>query len=618
METVRPVALVVDDEKANLRILSDLLRDDMEVAVAVSGYQALEKAARLKPDLILLDVVMPGLDGFNTIRALRTNPNTKDIPVIFVTGLDKAEDEEKGLRLGAKDYISKPFSPEVVKARVNTQLQILRQRDELQHISHKLVQADQAKSRFLANMSHEIRTPLTTVIGYADAILAGEFAPHEQRRAVSAISANGKHLLALLNDMLDLAKIEDNRLQVESLSVDLLALLEDVKALFADNAAQKGLSFGISPRFPLPSHILTDPTRLKQILFNLVSNAIKFTEQGFVQVAVGCKSGWLNLEVRDSGIGIAKEQQMTLFDAFTQAEASVTRRFGGTGLGLTVSRELARRLGGDISVDSDVGQGSCFRVSLPLRKSPQNQWLQACPVSLPAPTATAADARSAGKLGGRVLVADDYAEGRELVCRMLRALGADVVAVGNGQALLEKALSTHFDLILTDIHMPGMGGMEALGLLRDAGVDTPVVALTANVMTHDIAAYLQQGFAGHLAKPIVRDAFVRTMQRFLPPSSSGTEPALPDQEMAQLRARFLTSLPQRIQAIQVAWQQQDLAQLREAAHTLKGAASLFQETPLAALAAALEDASDLKGAQPWYEALMAFGASRQTGDSSGD
>ncbi|MDF2176707.1 response regulator [Aliiglaciecola sp. CAU 1673] len=610
MDTNRPVALLVDDEKANLRLLSELLRQDMDIALAISGYQALDKACKLKPDLILLDVVMPELDGFETLKALQTNASTKDIPVIFVTGLDSAHDEEKGLRLGAKDYIAKPFSPEVVKARVNAQLEIIHQRQKLQQVSQELALADEAKSRFLANMSHEIRTPLTTVIGYAEAILAGEFREDEQQQALAAISQNGKHLLELLNDILDLAKIEDNRLEIEKLPVDLMGMLEEIRVLFADKALKKGLAFQLSPQFPLPSQIITDPTRLKQILVNLVGNAIKFTEKGFVQIRISCEPRTLIFEVKDSGIGIAKEQQTLLFDAFTQAEASVNRLHGGTGLGLAISKDLALKLGGDISLLSEKGQGSCFIFHMNLHEGPDNQWLTTIPLSPQKISQQHAGKSKVSKLSGRVLLADDYNEGRELVCRMLQTLGVQVTQVSDGAQLLEKSLAEHFDLILTDINMPVMNGAEALRLLRSAGIDTPVIALTANAMTHDVESYLQQGFAGHLAKPIVRDHFFRLMQQFLLPEEQGEKPPLQSsKEMIALKARFISSLPARLDAIKQAIQQQDLPQLQQAAHTLKGAAALFEQATLTQLAKSMENVTDFKAAGELYAALMA--ASKQ-------
>jgi response regulator RpfG family c-di-GMP phosphodiesterase len=262
MDMNKPNVLLVDDEKANLKVLSDLLRNDVNIQLATSGKSAIKTAIKLLPDLILLDVVMPEMDGFETILALKANPLTEDIPIIFITGLNSADKEEQGLNLGAVDYIYKPFNQEVVKARVKTQLKIVRQRCELQTLSAELSKASEIKSRFLANMSHEIRTPLTAVIGYAESILAGEVAAHEQRNAVEIINNSGQHLLSLINDILDLSKIEADKLIIEQQPVALFKLMKDVISLMEHKAKSKGLDFCLDYHFPLPSMIVTDPTRL--------------------------------------------------------------------------------------------------------------------------------------------------------------------------------------------------------------------------------------------------------------------------------------------------------------------------------------------------------------------
>ena len=282
----RPLVLLVDDEKVSLKILSDLLKEDVDIALAKNGIQALEKVKQLKPDLILMDVLMPGIDGFEVISLLKANKETDSIPVIFITGLNSAGEEERGLTLGAQDYIHKPFSPEVVKARVATQLKIVHQRQQLQQLSDELQEASEAKSRFLANMSHEIRTPLTSIIGYAEGITQGDFAGDFQQTAVSIIAQNGQHLLNVVNEILDLSKIEANKLEIELIDMDLFNMLGGIESLMQQQAQAKGLLFSIEHEFPLPSVINCDPTRLKQILLNLINNAIKFTDAGSVTVKV--------------------------------------------------------------------------------------------------------------------------------------------------------------------------------------------------------------------------------------------------------------------------------------------------------------------------------------------
>ncbi|WP_102797174.1 response regulator [Bowmanella denitrificans] len=574
MTTAHPTVLLVDDEKANLRLLSDLLRQDAGIILAQSGNQAIEKAVAMQPDLILLDILMPGMDGFDTLRALKSMPQTSDIPVIFITGLDNPQKEQEGLRLGAQDYIHKPFNIDVVKARIATQLEIVRSRRELQTLSEDLSRASEAKSRFLANMSHEIRTPLTSIIGYAEALLAGEFNGDEQQ-AIKAISVSGKHLLTLLNDVLDLSKIEAGKLEVELLPVNLAALLEEVQMLVADNARKKHLTFSMDLANNLPQGILTDPVRLKQILVNLLSNAIKFTPEGEVSLSVSQQGEKMCFTVRDTGPGIDKARQAELFAPFTQGDSSISREFGGTGLGLSISAQLAAKLSGHIHLDSTPGQGSSFSL-----------YLQAQPCQIPGKYD--AIGTNKGQLNGKVLLAEDSTESRQLLKRMLQSQGLLVKAVENGQQLLEAAMAEEFDLILSDISMPTMDGLQAIKLMRAVGVDTAVIALTANVMSQDIKVYLESGFTDHLSKPIDRQKFAKLLNTYLPNCQNVDELHMPGEEMQQLMQQFVRGLPAHLRAIQQAYQQNNIAQLEQLAHKLRGTAALFQFKQISEMARRLE------------------------------
>lgn len=574
MTTARPTVLLVDDEKANLRLLSDFLRQDTGIILAQNGNQAVEKAVAMQPDLILLDIMMPGMDGFDTLRTLKSIPSTSDIPIIFITGLDNPEKEQEGLRLGAQDYIHKPFNIDVVKARIATQLEIVRQRRALQQLSRDLSRASEAKSRFLANMSHEIRTPLTSIIGYAEALLADEF-KGEEKQAIKAISLSGKHLLTLLNDVLDLSKIEAGKMEIELLPVNLLELIEEVRTLVEDSARKKRLVFTVNISETLPRHIYTDPVRLKQILVNLLSNAIKFTKQGKVTLDVGIESEQLFFKISDTGLGIDKKRQAELFAPFTQGDSTITREFGGTGLGLSISAQLANKLSGQISLESELGIGSCFTLTI-----------QAKLCEIPSMEEEKPDQQS--KLSGKILLAEDSNESRQLLTRMLQSQGLEVRAVENGQQLMEAAMAEEFDLIFTDINMPVMDGLQALKLLRAVGVETPVVALTANVMSEDIQMYMHAGFSEHLSKPIDRQKFARLLQQHLPDISEQNELAMPNDEMRQLMSQFVSGLPAHLQAIKLAYQQNNLSQLEQLAHKLRGTAALFQFKQISEMARQLE------------------------------
>jgi signal transduction histidine kinase/HPt (histidine-containing phosphotransfer) domain-containing protein len=580
--------LLVDDEKTNLKVLAELLRSDYLIRLAQSGQQALEKCRQQPPDLILMDVLMPGMDGFETLQALRSDSFTAQIPVIFITGLQSADHEQQGLLLGAQDYIHKPFHAEVVKARVSTQLKLIRQRQELQLLSEQLSQANEAKSRFLATISHEIRTPLASVIGYAEAILAGEFAANEQFQAIQTICQNGKHLQALLNDLLDLSKIAANKLDIEPLPVNLCQLVDEISTLLHDKAQHKGLAFQFEYQLPLPAMIQTDPTRLKQILLNLCNNAIKFTDHGFVNVVVSRADGQLQFAVSDSGIGITLEQQQKLFHAFGQADVSVQRQFGGTGLGLVIARQLCEKLGGHLRLQSSSADGSCFVASVALEIMPDSPWLQQSSDVQKQQQRTVPIALPKQQMRGRILLAEDQNDTRQLLVRMLQHAGLDVTAVENGEQLVEKALTDDFDLILSDIQMPKMDGVKAIALLRAAGIDTPCVALTANTMTHEVQSYLAAGFATHLAKPVERDKFAAVLNHFLGGKHYRQQLQLPAAELDAMTARFVQTLPSQMAELQQHCLEADWSAARYQAHAIKGTAALFGLTDLSLLASELE------------------------------
>ncbi|MCC2606463.1 response regulator [Planctobacterium marinum] len=585
----RPRILIIDDEKSNLKILSDLLSSEAEVAVAKSGTQGLWKASKLKPDLILLDIVMPEMDGFETLKQLKQDEQLKDTSVIFITGLDTVDNEKYGLDLGALDYIRKPFNGAVVKTRIATHLKLIRQTKELRALSVKLREADQAKSRFLANMSHEIRTPLTAIIGYTELLQNDELSGMDNDQAIDIISNSGKHLLNLINDILDLSKIEAKKLQVECVEFCLPLLLEELISLIKPKIEQHNLAFELGLQFPLPSHIVSDPTRLKQVLLNLLNNAVKFTEEGVIRLLVAESDGALKFNVIDTGVGISKEQQTRIFSAFEQADVSVTRRFGGTGLGLNISKYLAQKLGGDLVVSSVSGIGSDFCASIALRTGENAE-----PVSDELCYANVIHCQKAQKpvqpvLTGKVLLAEDQKELRLLITMMLHKLGLEVVAVENGLQLLDEATANSFDLILTDIHMPEMGGEEAVTRLQEAHIDIPTIALTANAMKHEVEQYISKGFTDHLSKPIQREEFSRKLAMYLPeltPPSAGRSSH--QSEKARFIEQFKRDLPERLEVMENAFFSQDWRHVALLAHSLSSTARSFQLDAITRVTAEIE------------------------------
>ncbi len=395
--------------------------------------------------------------------------------------------------------------------------------------------ASRSKTEFLANMSHEIRTPMTAILGFADMIDEHRNEPETVAQSVDTIRRNGKHLLAIINDILDLSKIESGKLEVVREPVDLVDLLGEVVALIQPRADQKDLQVSVDYETPVPGRIRTDLVRVRQILLNLLGNAIKFTQTGSVRVAVAlqgeageCSDGpMLQIRVIDTGIGISPEKARHIFDAFSQADTSTSRQFGGTGLGLTVSRSLARRLGGEITVHSELGTGSTF--TLTLDPGPVDGLIEPDKLRVGEPSPSQAKpAPTAGQvpaLQGRVLLAEDGKDNQRLIAALLRKTGLEVTVVCDGLQAREAASHAMrsgevFDLVLMDMQMPVMDGYEATRQLVRSGCPFPVVALTAHAMVHDADKCKQAGCVEFLTKPIERERFYAVLARYCPAASA--------------------------------------------------------------------------------------------------
>ena len=383
--------------------------------------------------------------------------------------------------------------------------------------------ASHAKSHFLANMSHEIRTPMTAILGYTDLLLDGDIPiPPEASRRLEVVKRNGTHLLEILNDILDISKIEAGRFEMERLPTDPAQIVADVASLLRVRAEEKGIRLVVRYRTPIPTQIVSDPTRLRQALVNLVGNAIKFTPSGRVQIDVRYEPEreMLTFRVQDTGIGIPPQKLESLFHAFEQADSSTSRQYGGTGLGLAITKRLAALMGGDCTAESRVGQGSTFTFTCraPMaegasqaevvgeaerRKRPEDS----TPVTAP--------------LGARILLAEDGPDNQRLISLLLRKGGADVEVVENGQQAVERLQREAFDLVLMDMAMPLMDGYEATRLIREMGLELPIVALTAHAMHGERERCLRAGCTEYLTKPISREELIATIRDLLTKRAPG-------------------------------------------------------------------------------------------------
>ena len=379
---------------------------------------------------------------------------------------------------------------------------------ELQKAKQLAEVANETKSAFLANMSHEIRTPLGAVIGFSELLVSDEMSEDEKKNAVAIIKRNGKLLSTIINDILDLSKVEAGKLEIESAPVSLRDILAEISTLLKLEADGKGIKFDVVYDGEIPKTVHTDPTRLRQVLFNIIGNAIKFTQRGSVIVTVKIENSKILFTVKDTGTGISQEQAARLFSPFTQADATMTRRFGGTGLGLVLSKKLANALGGDVVLArSELGAGSTFVVSI-------DPHIAKGETEKPAPKAEAAVPRLAELSKFNILIVDDSLDNLELFKHILTLTGARVDTANNGREGVEKAMRGDFNAILMDLQMPEMDGYEATKELRKQGFKRPIIALTAHAMKEERQRCLDNGFDNHLTKPIDRKSLLNVLSEY--------------------------------------------------------------------------------------------------------
>ena len=532
--------LIIDDKPEDIKILSQTLSEQgYTVRGVVKGTMGIKAAQLSAPDLILLDIKMSGLDGYEVCKILKSHPQTKDIPVIFLSALNDVVDKVKALQMGGVDYITKPFQLEEVIARVKNQLLIRQLTKQLQEQNQQLQQeiierrqaeaeaaaASQAKSEFVANMSHELRTPLNAILGFTQILRRDNCLNLEQREYIEIIHNSGDHLLGLINDVLELSKIEAGILILNETVFDCYRFFDSLEEMFFLKAEQKGIYLNFQIFSEVPQYIETDEQKLRGCLINLIGNAIKFTKTGGVSLRVSVAKNsrhqpvdgekiTINFEVEDTGLGIAPEEIPNLFQAFSQTETG-RQSAEGTGLGLAITHKFLQLMNGEITVDSTVGVGTIFQVKIPAN------------VAEPEQLSSKLQQRVVGlelkEIKYRILVVDDTKENRLLLVKLLQPIGFEVREAVNGQEAVIEWENFQPHLIFMDTRMPVMDGLTAAREIRSRETfvtykeqfKTVIIALTASAFVEQRPKIVAAGCDDFVRKPFADEIIFATIQQYL-------------------------------------------------------------------------------------------------------
>lgn len=565
--------LLVEDNPGDARLIKAYLDESARFPFEIHHFTRLCDMLRALSsenfDVLLMDLSLPDCQGRETFQ--RVKNTEKRIPLIVLTGLD---DEQLGRSLvqqGAQDYLCKGQLNSVLLSRsILYSIERHRSEEDLIQAREAALRAAAVKSEFLANMSHEIRTPLNAILGIPELLLETPL-NEEQRNYVATFKRAGSALLDLINGILDLSKLESAHLELSKTPFDLQHLVDSSVEMMGFAANKKGIALQAHVDAALPKHFLGDLQRLRQILLNLVGNAVKFTQSGEIEICVRGNSrqaGELLFSVRDTGIGIPEDKRETIFENFTQADSSITHRFGGTGLGLAITRRLIELMGGKIWVQSELGKGSTFFFTLRLELATQDEIVETKTEVSKKPVDSPMSAM-------RILLAEDSADNRMLVLSYLKKTPYQIEIAQNGLEAVEQFKKSTFDLVLMDVRMPEMDGHASTRAIREwekaqGRTRTPIIALTAHAFAEDIKRSLEAGCDSHLAKPIFKNTLLQAIQTH----GKATVPAIVsteiDPEIRELIPGYLENRANDIPKLRNALSAKDFETIRTLGHNMKG------------------------------------------------